>query len=171
MQYLTVKEAAEKLGASTSAIRRRILPIARNAKHEDRGLILPTPSEVEEFDRTRTGFGWKIAEELVGRLTPAASASASKPKAPTGTDGSPLSAIVEVLKQQVMLNQQQLQEKDKQIASLHERIHESNVLIGSLQQQLALPPPAAATDSSKTTASQQSPAPKKSRWWNRVLWD
>ena len=169
MKHFTVKEAAERTGKSTSAIRRLILPIAHDPKHADRELVLPTPAEVQAFKKSSTNFGWTIAEELLDRLAPAATA---KSKAATNAgDGGTMAAIVDLLRQQLTLDQQQLQEKDKQIASLHERIHETNVLIGSLQQKLtALPPPADAnTMDTETAASDATKTKPPVPFWRRLF--
>ena len=169
MKHFTVKEAAERTGKSTSAIRRLILPIAHDPKHADRGLILPTPAEVQAFKKSGTNFGWTVAEELLDRLAPAA---AAKPRATKPGDGATMAAIVDLLRQQMTRDQQQqLEEKDRQIASLHERIHETNVLIGTLQQKLAaLPPPSdgSATDAAAATndtAKRDAPIP----FWQRLF--
>ena len=87
MKYFTVKEAAERTGKSTSAIRRLILPIAHDPKHKERGLILPTPAEVQALKKSSTDFGWTIAEELLDQVganatgTAAAANDAAKNKA------------------------------------------------------------------------------------------
>jgi len=87
-------------------------------------------------------FPWKISEELLERVS---SEAGSKTKAeprtnPTGDDQSDV--IIDILRKQLDIKDQQISAQNDVIKGLSERVREGNILMGSLQQQLS-PPDAA----------------------------
>lgn len=146
--YLTVKEAATYIGRSTSAVRRIIRPIFKDDQHPDRHHLQPSVEEVRELRLKGETFLWRVNQELLDRriiANPTTESSAAP--APAFQRSDPLlRELVTMLRDQVQQTQEQLKVKDQQIASLteitnnlNERLREGNILIGSLQRQLALP--------------------------------
>lgn len=162
--FLTVKEAAEQTGKSPSSIRRIIYPIIHDDQHADRQQIDPTIEQVQNLRMKGENFAWRLSEELLTReIRAKAPVGGSEKSAPLpGVDPS-LRELVALLRDQLQQSHEQLIVKDRQIASLtditkslNDRLREGNILMGSLQQQFALPagkPRAPSKDSPKVGAS------------------
>ncbi len=149
---LTIAEAAEKTGRSGSTIRRIIHTITEASSHPDRTGIVPTVKQVEAFKKKGENFTWKIREDLLMKHTERALKEAKKPS--TGRE-----EIVYMLQRELTLKNQQIEKQFEVIQSLNERIREGNILMGSLQQHLALPQAAAA----KTPAAAAAAAPSSAK--------
>jgi len=145
-QFHTVKEAAQIVGKSPSAIRRIIHPIARDDAHPDRGQIRPTPDEVRKLREKGANFPWRISDDLLRQKIP------NEPRTEKGTGGGGetdsshgnrdllllLRGELEIKNQQIATLSQSLSKQIELISEFTERIREGNVLIGTLQKQLSL---------------------------------
>ncbi len=139
--FLTVKEAVERTGLSDSAIRRVIYPILKADKHADRHLIEPNPADARALRVKGENFAWKISEELLDRemqervkkvkVEPKAGAAAS-----VGNEH--LIAMLQMLQKELDIKNQQIESQNQLLKGFSERMHEGNVLIGSLQKQLSV---------------------------------
>src|SRR5438874_10256932 len=162
-EFLTVTQAAQQTGRSASSIRRRIIyPILENDQHPDRSHVEPSVEEVRRLRMKGENFAWRVSRELLDRHgPPKESAELPKEKIFAGVGDEPtLREVVNLLRDQVLQNQQQLKVKDDQIAtlseitkSLNDRMREGNILMGQLQRQLSLTSggPQAPTDVVDTT--------------------
>lgn len=180
--FLTVKEAALKSGWSGSSIRRIIYAVLEDDQHSDRQHVEPSVERLKEFRIKGEKFAWRLSEELLERAIKSAEPlGAETAKVPKGDDAA-LGQLVALLRDELQKTHAQLQVKDQQIDnlsqlmnSLNERLHEGNVLIGSLQRQLALPdgtanprpdvksaPATAASRAGKTTPKKTTPRIQKS---------
>lgn len=145
-QFLTVKEAAQQTGKSSSSIRRIIYPILETDGHPDRLQIQPTVEDVQQLRMRGENFAWKISQELLQREIP------PEPPAEKGSDkpGSrglhdSDAELLSMLRKELDIKNQQITQQAAMLAAqmevmsgLSERLREGNILIGSLQQQLGL---------------------------------
>lgn len=139
-KFLTVSEAAKLVGKSPSSIRRIIYPILNSDQHPDRHQIKPDPEEAKALRLKGENFAWRIAEELLRRHVPETGAkptAESKAGATAAADGSAM--LIEMLQRELDIKNRQLDTQNELLKGLSERLREGNILIGSLQQQLALP--------------------------------
>ena len=139
-KFLTVAEAAKLIGKSPSSIRRIIYPILEDDQHPDRPLIEPSPDEAKALRLKGENFPWRVSEELLRRHAPEAGAKAageSRAAPVAGGDGS--AALLEMLQRELDIKNRQIETQNELLKGLSERLREGNILIGSLQQQLALP--------------------------------
>lgn len=147
LEFLTVKEAARLTGKSPSSIRRVIYPIIRDDKHPDRGQIQPIPAEAVKLRMKGDNFAWRISEELLRREVPVEPAPekgiAGSSHRPSSHDGGDLLAMLrrelDIKNQQITQQGELIGKQMELISGLSERLREGNILIGSLQQRLALP--------------------------------
>jgi hypothetical protein len=130
---LTIAEAAQKTGRSPSTIRRLIHTIAESNDHPDRAFLQPTVKQVEAFKKKGENFTWKIAEEVVMKNFESAQLEGKKLKTYAGND------VLQILRGELDLKNHQIEKQLEVIQSLNERLREGNILMGSLQQRLALP--------------------------------
>lgn len=138
--FLTVKEAAKLVGKSLSSIRRILYPILEDNRHPDRHHIEPDVATAKALRVKGENFAWKISEELLRREMPEGetkSGSDSKSSTQSGDDHA--DAIIEILRGQLDIKDQQIAAANDVIKGLSERVREGNILMGSLQQQLAPP--------------------------------
>lgn len=154
-QHLTVREAKALTNKSESTIKRLIREIVAQPDHEDRGMILPSPDEVERRRGAGDTFVWKLNRDLLVRrfprdVTSEQGTAASRKPAAGATESV---AILEVLRDQLQSKDRQIQtletqldRKDEQIKGLNERMHESNVLMGELQRRLVIAAPVSSKD-------------------------
>jgi len=165
-KFLTVAEAAKLIGKSPSSIRRIIYPILEDDQHPDRPLIEPSPDEAKALRLKGENFPWRISEELLRRHAPEAGAKAageSRAAPAAGGDGS--AALVEMLRRELDIKNRQIETQNELLKGLSERLREGNILIGSLQQQLALPEAAhhqrqdVVQSSAEATQAQEGTAP------------
>ena len=143
-QFLTVKEAAKLTGKSPSSIRRVIYPIIHDDQHSDRLQIAPTVDEAQSLRLKGENFPWRISEELLHREVPIVSPS-EKPKTPSQTTDNGQSELLAMLREELQIKNQQINQHSELIAKqmelisgLSERLREGNILIGSLQQRSVL---------------------------------
>ena len=165
-QFFTVKEAAQMTGKSTSSIRRLIYTIIKTDQHPGRLDIQPSVEEAQALRIKGDNFAWRISEELLKRAIPAD----SEPE--KGTDRSStrdvhdghtellamLRAELDIKNGQIAQQGEMLATQMELISGLSERLREGNVLIGSLQQQLALPEVSSRPKSSVVDAKTSKPA-------------
>jgi hypothetical protein len=145
--FLTVKEAAQLTGKSPSSIRRIIYPIIHDDAHADRGHVQPSVEEAMQLRMKGENFAWRLSEDLLRREMPAETehgngSSGSSAKSAVHGDGGLLAMLrgeLEIKNQQISQMSELLSKQMELINGLNERQHESNILIGSLQQHLALP--------------------------------
>lgn len=138
-KFLTVKEAAKVTGKSSSSIRRIIYPILKNDKHPDRSQIQPDAEQARALRIKGENFAWKISEKVLRREVPEGSvksSSESKSLASSPNDGS--ATLIDMLRGELEIKNQQIATQNELMKGLSERLHEGNILIGSLQQQLAI---------------------------------
>jgi len=173
-QYLTLKEAQQFTQKSRSTLRRFVEGIVKTDDHADRAAILPTVSEVAELKQDNQPFSWRISEEL---LTRDFRAPEEKPPAEEGSHTSQHhDRLVSVLEKTVVVLQEELNEKNRQISAFQERQREQHHLMRSLSDQLALKAPAspanelvveAAEDQSTKSDTKQGSQPSKKKFWLR----
>jgi hypothetical protein len=172
-QFLTMKEAAQTTGKSPSSIRRIIYPILEAENHPDRLHIQPTVEEVQQFRMKGENFAWRISEELLQREVPPETVTekGSEKSGSRGLNDSQAELLMMLQKELDIKNQQITQQSGmlaKQmelIDGLSERLREGNMLIGSLQQRLALTdgttrPKSKAVDAEIKTEAADKPATK-----------
>lgn len=144
--FLTVKEAAQRTGKSPSSIRRIIYPIIHDDKHADRAQVQPSAEEALQLRMKGENFAWKLSEELLQReVKPDQAATKGSQttglKSPAHAEGE----LVAMLRDELQIKNQQITQQGELIArqmdlinGLSERLREGNVLMGALQQRLAL---------------------------------
>lgn len=173
-KFLTVKEAAQLTGKSPSSIRRILYPILENNHHPDRHHIEPDVATAKSLRVKGENFAWKISEELLRREVPEGETKTKGEPKSGGIGDDQSAAIIEILRGQLDIKDQQLATANEVIKGLSERVREGNILMGLLQQQLAPPDTAkrnksdaVATDasSSKAAAEKGSDAPVKKPHW------
>jgi hypothetical protein len=130
---LTIAEASKKTGRSASTIRRLIHTITETDQHPDRSSVEPTPDQVAAFKAKGDTFTWRIQEDIILREF------ASAPKQDKKSDVEEPEGILGILKNELNLKNQQIEKQWEVIHALNERLREGNILMGSLQQRLALP--------------------------------
>ena len=138
-KFLTVKEAAKLIGKSPSSIRRILYPILENDQHPDRKHIEPNPEDAKALRLKGENFPWKISEELLRREVPtdgSKAAAESRTATPAGAGGSV--AIIDMLRNELEIKNRQIETQNELLKGLSERLREGNILIGTLQQQMAL---------------------------------
>lgn len=182
-KYLTVKEAMKLVGKSESTIKRLLREITKQDDHEDRDLIQPSHSDVEERRKAREPYIWKISSDLLEKRYPKENAEQGTEAAErTSTTRSVDNEIIAVLRdqleskdRQIQTLENQLDKKDVQISNQHERMRETNTLMRDLQQRLVIAAPPNATDIVVETTPEKgtvvpanpSPAKKKQSIWKR----
>lgn len=161
--YLTVKEAAKLVEKSPSSIRRIIYPILEKDDHPDRHHVLPAPQEAIQLRLKGENFAWRISEELLRREVPVEAASpTATPKATEAGESSHTTELIAMLRAELDIKNQQIKQHMEMNKDLHERLRESNILIGSLQRQLALPSGKPTTDAQVVEHDSPAPATKAS---------
>lgn len=184
--FLTVKAAAALVGKSPSSIRRIIYPITKNDKHRDRLHVQPTVEEVKKLRMKGDNFAWRVDEEFLRRAVPVeaehSKESGAAPSRP-GTHGD--EPLLAMLRAELQIKNDQIRQQSELIAKqmelfsgLSERLREGNILIGGLQQRIALTDgrPNVETESAKperqdasqpekgSAATPKTPKPKPGFW-------
>jgi hypothetical protein len=131
--FLTISEAAEKSGRSLSTIRRIVRTIGDNASHPDRDGVEPSPAQVAEFKKKGEIFTWKVRGDVLDRQLKSAQKTEKK------SDPAPHGDILDILRRELELKNGQIEKQWEVIHALNDRLREGNILMGSLQQRLALP--------------------------------
>lgn len=140
--FLTVKEAAKLVGKSPSSIRRILYPILQDNRHPDRHHIEPDVATAKALRVQGENFAWKISEELLRREMPEGESKPHVESRASTHGGVDQSAVIDILRKQLDIKDQQIANQNEVIKGLSERVREGNILMGSLQQQLAPPEPA-----------------------------
>ena len=130
---LTIAEASEKTGRSASTIRRLIHTITETDNHPDRTGVEPKPKAVVALKKKGENFTWKISEEVLMKNFEKAQMENKKTVHYDQKD------ILQILKGELELKNQQIEKQWEVIHALNDRLREGNILMGSLQQRLALP--------------------------------
>lgn len=174
-KFLTVKEAAKITGKSPSSVRRIIYPILEDETHPDRHFIEPDVATAQALRLKGENFAWKISEELLERVASEGGAKSKAEPKSNDANGVHSDAIIDILRKQLDIKDQQLATANDVIKGLSERVREGNILMGSLQQQLSPPAPSnrnkagivdadqSSTKSEKGDVDSDTP-PKKSHW-------
>ena len=145
--FLTVKEAARLTGKSPCSIRRVIYPIIRDDKHADRKHVKPCVEDALKLRMKGENFAWRLSEELLRRQVPI-EASTEKVSATALRRGpaDERGELLAMLRSELEIKNRQIKQQGELIAKqmelidgLSERLREGNILMGSLQQRLALP--------------------------------
>jgi hypothetical protein len=163
--YLTIADAVELSGRSPSTIRRLIRTIADDVSHPDRLGVEPTPEAVEAFKKKGENFTWKIREDILQKHLK--SAPKEEKKRASERVSEPTADILQILQKELDLKSQQIEKQWEVIHALNDRLREGNILMGSLQQRLALPggdkvAPAAMAETSKaSTEGAKKPSTEK----------
>lgn len=139
--FLTVKEAAHLTGKSPSSIRRLIYPIIEDDNHPDRSHIEPSVEQAHALRVKGEQFAWKLSEDLLRRLVPQSASPGGEKGAPSSRESTGDGTLLAILRSELEIKNQQITQQMELINSLSERLREGNILIGSLQSQLALPKP------------------------------
>jgi len=140
--FLTVKEASRITGKSPSSIRRIIYPIIHDDKHPDRTHIQPTVEEAMQLRMKGENFAWRVSEELLRREMPVEATTEKTTKLSGHAEQDLLAMLqgeLQIKNQQIVQQGELISKQMELISGLSERLREGNVLIGSLQQHLALP--------------------------------
>ncbi len=142
--FHSIREATTVTGVSVTTFRRFIRAIVADEAHPDRIHLLPTVDDVRRMKAAGEQFTWQISAELLKREC----GERTRSKTSSGEDFGPLEKVVALLRDQLQSAGEQLKVKDQQIASqveiihsLNDRIHEGNVLMATVQKQLALAEP------------------------------
>ena len=137
--FLTVKEAAALTGKSPSSIRRIFYPILENPKHPDRHHIEPDEKDAKALRLKGETFAWKISEELLQREIQSKFQNQSSRAKSTTISGERGSAVmIDMLQRELEIKNKQIDTQNELLKELSQRLREGNILMGSLQQQLAL---------------------------------
>lgn len=145
-EFLTVKEAARRSGKSPSSIRRIIYPIIQDDGHADRDHIQPSVEDALKLRMKGENFPWRLSEELLRREVPmeagAEKGTMASAHRESAHDGYELLAMLrrelDIKNQQFTQHAELIAKQMELISGLSERLREGNILIGSLQQRLAL---------------------------------
>lgn len=143
---LSVSQAKKLTGKSESTFKRMVREIVADPKHSDRAGITPGHEEIERLRGAGERYTWGISQQLLQRRFPkeapqaVAGDSAADPDQPVTAN-----KLVEILQeqlgkkdQQINALERQLDRKDEQFAILSERQRESNILMKSLQERMAI---------------------------------
>lgn len=178
MKFLTVKEAARLTNKSISTIRRIIYPILDDDQHPDRAHVEPNPEEARRLRADGVSFPWRISEELLRREIPddpipAGGRGGDAAKRATAGDGH--GELIQMLRRELDIKNSQIERQAELLSQLGERIRESNILMGTLQNRLALTeasdPPVVVAASPKPPSKSEKGSGRKSskpkrRWFS-----
>jgi hypothetical protein len=165
-QFFTVKKAAEFTGKSSSSIRRTVLyPIIEDDNHPDRHHIQPSVEEALQLRVKGENFAWQLSEELLRReFPPEAGGGKGSPGSSHKESAHEGGALLAMLERELDIKNQQIGQQAELIAKqmelnsdLSERLREGNMLMASLQRQLALP----AARENTVDATEVKPSSKK----------
>lgn len=169
-RYLTVKEAAALVGKSPSSIRRIIYPIIEADNHVDRHQVQPSIADAQALRLRGENFPWRINEEFLLQVVradpPVEKVSDATTKRPNrnAAEGGLLEIM---LREELAIKNTQITQQMELISmqagllqGLSERLKEGNILMGSLQQRLALP---AITVTENTSSVTKQPSKNSSR--------
>lgn len=173
-EYLNLKDAEAFTGKSRSTLRRFVEGITRPENHPDRHFIEPSVEDVKKLHAANNPFAWRINRDLLEREF---RKQGSQPEKATGAfpDND---RLVAVLEKSIAMLETELREKNQQIAQFQERQREFNVLLRSVNEQLALaaapkaapvPEPTIEIVPTKAPAAKKAaaaPKPKKKGFWS-----
>lgn len=139
LPYLTIAEAVEKTGRSPSTIRRIIRSITDRKTHPDRIGIDPAPGAVEQFKKKGGNFTWKICEDVL--LKNLRRVQYEEKKLSSSSIQTSGGSILDILQKELEIKNRQIEKQGEIIQSLNERLREGNILMATLQKQIAPPSP------------------------------
>lgn len=161
-KFLTMKEAARFVGKSPSSVRRILYPILEDNRHSDRHHVEPDVATAKSLRLKGENFAWKISEELLRREFPEGKRkSGSEAKSQTSSGNNQSDIIIELLREQLAIMKNQIATQTDLIKGLSERLREGNILMGSLQRQLAPPAPINRNNNNVVDANAPSPKPER----------
>lgn len=166
--FLSLSEAAQLSNKSPSTIRRVVHSITTAKDHPDRQGIEPNPGEVATFKKKGENFAWKISKEVLEKHLK--SALKEEQKMMRKQSGDLPKDVLQILQRELEIKSAQIEKQWEVIGALNERLREGNILMGSLQQRLALPTAESAKSTAQKKASADAPieasvnsAPKASK--------
>lgn len=132
MEYLTIKQASELVGKSEDTIRRLIKHVVK-AKPDEASLFIKKQGN----DKT---FYYTVSDELLRQTF---DMPTQTPDVPTQLPSpvvhqSEMQAVVDVLREQLRIKDEQIADLGKKVDNLIERSRETNILLKGLQNMLAL---------------------------------
>lgn len=135
--YLTVNEAAKNANKSPSSIRRIIYPILDDDNHPDRHYIQPSPAKAKELRSKGENFAWRISDKLLQReIQKTETNDRRETKFNAKTSDQQSAVIIDILRKQLEIKDQQIAAQSELIHKLADRVHESNALMATFQQKL-----------------------------------
>ncbi|MCA9048339.1 MAG: hypothetical protein KDA89_06400 [Planctomycetaceae bacterium] len=155
-RFLTLKEAQDFTGKSRSTLRRFVEGIVKGDDSPDRVFVLPTVDEVAQLKADNQPFSWKISTDLLSREFHAEAETSSAKNESRGVGDH--DRLVTVLEKTVVVLQEELNEKNRQIAAFQERQREQNLLLKNLHEQLVLAAPKTARHEERVVESTPSTA-------------
>ena len=170
--FFTIAEAAAQSGRSPSTVRRIIHAIVKADDHSHRSGVLPSKEEARAFDKKGEMFKWRIREDIMMREMHSAQ------RREKSTHASPPPDILSILRDELALKNTQIEKQWEVIHALNDRLREGNILMGSLQKQLAppssspsqdIPVEASIVKSSKKTSSEPSKKPAKKGFLQKIF--
>ena len=168
--FLTVKEASQLSGKSPSSVRRIIYPIIHDDAHADRGHIEPSPEEVMKLRVKGENFAWRLSEELLRRemaaeVRPDQGFTGGAGKFQNDAQAELLSMLrreLDIKNTQITQQAELISKQVELVTGLSERLREGNMLMGSLQQRLALAEAKPTVEAQEIEVKRaSSPPPKK----------
>ena len=132
-ELLSLKEAEKYTGKSRSTLRRFVVTITKPDDHPDRGLIQATVEEVELYHSENHPFSWLVDRSLLDREFPKKGSNQSQQS--PGNEASPTNRFFE---KAIAMLENELIEKNKQIAEFQERQKETNILLKNTTEKLVL---------------------------------
>jgi D-Tyr-tRNAtyr deacylase len=157
MDFISIEEARKLTGKSDATLRRLIKHVTKQPTMQ---------SLVKKDEQGKWIISFKLLEQEYGLLGQVTDEPKQKTKQePSHEYAEPSQASDRLF--EVM--QEQLREKDRQIADLNERLREAHLLNNSLQNRL-LPAPKQATDETieSKPETRDEPVPKKRSIWERI---
>jgi hypothetical protein len=132
-RYLSITKAHEYAGQTRNRMRRFVEGITKPENHADRSFIKPSPVEVDELHKNNHPFSWKISTELLDREFK--KEGTPKSQKTSNTDATP---AIELLEKTIGMLENELDQKNKQIAQFQERDRESNILLQQTTEKLVM---------------------------------
>ena len=128
--FLTVNAAATFSNRSPSSVRRILYPILEQKKYPDRHHIEPDVATAKSLRMKGENFAWKIAEELLRRVM-AEEGPKANAESRSAEKGRPdqSAAIIEILRKQLDIKDQQSSAQNDVIKGLSERVRSARFAV------------------------------------------
>jgi hypothetical protein len=131
-QYLSITEAHQHAGQTRNRMRRFVEAITKPDSHVDRHFIRPSPDEVAELHKKNHPFSWKVSTTLLDREFNKEGIPVPQKTSNTATHG------IKLLEKTIGMLENELEQKNKQIAQFQERDRESNILLQQTTEKLVM---------------------------------